>query len=320
MCCSGSCVGGHKCQGLDKKEGLTARPWQVLVFLLLLTLLAIPAIGAYTAYSLAKIDRRLPEQTPANYGLTYTDVTFPSRVDNLNLHGWYLPAQPQEAARSVVLLHGQHGHRADEFVGLLPLAARLVERGYNVLTFDMRGHGESEGSYRSFGDLERRDLAGALDFLQGLGTPGQWVGVIGFSMGAGTALLTAAEDERIQAVVADSSYAAIRELVEEELPEASRLPAFFTPIILAVGQIALGIDLDAVRPEEAIGQIAPRPVLLVHGTADDIVPPDHANRLAAAMPQATLWTVPSVGHAQAMNSQPDEYLRRIEATFAGALP
>lgn len=286
--------------------------------MLLLALAGIPVIGGYVAYSLAMVERTLPTKTPASVGLSYEEVTFPSREDGVALSGWFMPALAGESARSVILLHGQHGNKGDEYLGFLPLARALAERGYNVLTFDLRGHGQSEGSHRSFGYYERRDLSGAVDYLESRGAAGEWVGVIGFSMGAGTALLTAAEDERLAAVVADSAYADIRELVERELPSASRLPEYFTPVTLTMARLLLGIDLDQAAPEKVVARLAPRPLLLIHGTEDATVPLAHAERLAAAYPRASLWAVPGVGHVGAYLAQPEEYLRRVEQVFAGS--
>ena len=146
-------------------------------FLIALVVAAgVPAIGGVTAYSLSRVERHLPNNTPADFGLAFEDATFPSQVDGLRLRGWFMPAQPQEAARTAILLHGQHGNRGDAEIGFLPLAAQLVRDGYNVFTFDLRGHGESEGSHRSFGLLERRDLSGAIDYLQGRGQAGSGSG------------------------------------------------------------------------------------------------------------------------------------------------
>ena len=127
-----------------------------------------------------------------------------------------------------------------------------------------------------------------------------------------------AGDERIRAVVSDSGYAEMRELVEGALPGASGLPAFFTPVTLTVAKSLLGLDVDEIRPENAVGNLAPRPVLIIHGTADATVPVAHAYRLASACPGASLWTLPGVEHVGALATEPAEYLRRVEETFARA--
>lgn len=276
----------------------------------------VPAIGAYTAHRLAIADRPPVVGNPGDLGLAYEDVSFRAR-DGLLLRGWYVPAQPVEASKTVVILHGQNANRADGYIKLLPLTADLVRSGYNVLGYDSRGHGQSEGAYRTFGDKERHDLKGAIDFLEARGDPGRWVGVIGFSLGAGTAMMTAPEEPRIRAVVADSGYADIGELVQDALPGQSGLPPVFTPVVIQVAKLFVG-DVDAVKPERVIGRIAPRPMLIVHGAVDDTVPLTHAYRLARAYPEAELWVLDGVNHVAAYANQPREYLRRVLATFARA--
>ena len=293
------------------------RAWCALGFGL--AALAVPGAAAYAALSLTRPRRRPLTLTPAALALAYEDVTFPSR-DGLALRGWYLPAQPVEAARSVVIVHGRNGNRADPTIGLVPLARDLVARGYNVLAFDLRGHGESAAGRLAFGHYERHDLLGAVDHLIARGRPGRWVGAVGFSLGASTALLAAADDPRLAAVVADGSFAALRDVLEQHLPTHSHLPPAFTPLMLLLAKWLLGLDVDAVVPERAVPGIAPRPLLIVHGGEDDTVPVAHARRLAAANPHATLWLVAGANHVRAYLTDPQEFLRRVEETFAASNP
>src|SRR5262249_36991437 len=100
---------------------------------------------------------------PANLNLDYRDVAFPSRDDHLTLKGWFIPGrlpngQPT-VQRTLIMVHGAHANRADQLgAGLLDLAAALVHHGFAVLTFDMRGHGESDPAPFSLGYFEQRDV------------------------------------------------------------------------------------------------------------------------------------------------------------------
>lgn len=311
-----SCVGARHGGRGHARAALWLRAFAPLA----LVAVAVPAVAGYAAYSLTRVKRVDVRPLPSSLGCEYEEVAFPSRVDGLRLRGWFLPARPAEAARSVILLHGHERHRADPTIGILDLAAMLVDRGYNVLAFDMRGHGESAGDFKSFGFFETRDLLGAVDYLERRGGAGQWIGVVGFSMGAATAILAAADEPRIRAVVADSCFADFRELLEEALPRYSGLPSPLTPAILLMSRLLLGVDVEALRPERQVGRLSPRPLLVIHGEADDTVPLAHARRLAAACPAASLWVVAAANHSRAFKAQPEEYLRRIEETFARALP
>src|SRR5512146_206224 len=134
----------------------------------------------------------------------FEPVLFPS-ADGLQLSGWFFPAG--HPGPGVVICHGfQTGRREG-----LSLALSLRERGHNVLVFDFRAHGESEGRWSSCGLLETRDLEGAVRYLQARPeAKGRPVGVLGFSMGAAVSIMTAARMPEIAAVVADSPFATFR--------------------------------------------------------------------------------------------------------------
>src|SRR6185369_7667751 len=121
--------------------------------------------------------------------------------------------------------HGGNKHTT------LPLAGMLYP-DYNVLLLDHRGHGDSGGLRTTIGYEERLDVHAAVDVLveRGLGP----VGIFGMSMGAATAILAAAEDERIAAIVADSPYARLRWAVARSA-ELRGYPTFITPIVALLG-------------------------------------------------------------------------------------
>ena len=102
----------------------------------------------------------------------------------------------------------------------MDLAHRLFEEGYNLLLFDLRGHGSSEGDQISGGYFERWDVLGAYDYLvEERGVTAGKVGLMGYSMGGVTSILAAVEEPGIAAIVADSPFAAATDLiVQEALP------------------------------------------------------------------------------------------------------
>lgn len=120
--------------------------------------------GAATAMEIP----RLPlKSSPTAVGLTYEDVAFPSRDGEVTLRGWFIPAGGD---RAIIIVHGGFQNRVDEVVGTLALARDLAQEGYNLLLFDLRGRGESEGRGHSLSHTEP-DIGGALDYLKGRGYP-----------------------------------------------------------------------------------------------------------------------------------------------------
>jgi len=106
------------------------------------------ALSAYLATQVTLVVRHRAEGTPADLGLVYEPVAFASADDAILLRGWYLPASGE---RAVVLVHGIDGNRWDTFHHQDQLAALLVHAGYDVLTFDLRGSGESGGDRLGLG-------------------------------------------------------------------------------------------------------------------------------------------------------------------------
>jgi fermentation-respiration switch protein FrsA (DUF1100 family) len=290
---------------------------KVILSVLLAAIAAFLGISVYLGHSMTAVERVPITETPAVCGLDYEEISFTSRIDELTLYGWYLPAEGSDEV--IIMVHGAEQHRADPNVGMLDIACELVEHGYSVLMFDTRGHGESEGDRMSAGYFEVRDLGGAVDYVMGLGFDD--IGVLGFSMGGATAIMTAAEDENIDAVVVDSAYADLNEMLEPQFAERTSFPTFFLKPLLFMVKMMYGIDFTAIKPVEVVGDIAPRPILFIQGELDDVVPPEHVYDLYEASDnwRNQLWVLPDVGHVEAYASYPEEYIDKVTSFFDEAL-
>ena len=290
----------------------------VVLSLVLVVLLAYGAASVYLTGLAMTAERHLAEGTPADLGLAYAAVTFTSPLDGIELHGWYLPAGGQ---RAVIFIHGIHGNRWDTFHHIDDLMARHVRAGFDVLTFDMRAHGESGGDRFTLGSKERVDLRAAVDLVEQRGIPPGRIGIWAQSLGTTAALLGAPDLPDVAAVVTDSALADARPLIDGELHLRTGLPPIFAPGITLIGGRLYGIDLDAIPPEKAIPRIAPRPILLIHGDADTRIPLEHSRRLFAAAhnPAAELWIVPGAGHVLAFTLVPDAYAARVLDFFGRSL-
>jgi dipeptidyl aminopeptidase/acylaminoacyl peptidase len=255
-----------------------------------------------------------PGETPATYHIAYQDVRFPARGGDVRLAGWYLPRA--DSRRAVVLVHGKSVNRWIEFGGsFLKLAVALHARGFTVLMIDLRAHGESEGERAGFGLRERRDIVGAVDWLRQQGFAPGSVGVLGVSTGAVAAIGATADDPDIGALVADCGFANMGTLLQRHWGAASGgLPDFYRPSTILIGWL-LDYDFYADRPADEIARIAPRPVLIVHGDADGLVPLSDAEQLKAAGPSSELWVVHGAGHGGSYGTAPQAYTERVAAFF-----
>ena len=210
-------------------------------------------------------------QSPADHRLTVENVTILAE-DGVRLAAWFAP---RPGAPAVVLLHGYPAEKAD----LLPLATALAPE-FATLLMDQRYFGDSQGGATTLGFRERSDLKRAVDFLQTRGASA--VGVFGFSLGGAVALLTAAEDARIRAVVAYAPFADLRALGHELYAWMwlARYP--FVEAMLLWSRLFFGADISRPSPAEAAARLTV-PVWLVHSRHDEQIPFSHAERLKQAL-------------------------------------
>ncbi len=319
----------------------TRRRWIIRVVGALLTLCLLVAVGygglcTYVTTRLIYVPQTpVPTgQTPALYGLSYRDVTFPSRYDHIMLKGWFIPGvlSPGRltARRTLILLHGTRTNRIDVGVGLLKLSAEFALHGFAVLAFDFRGMGDSPYAPFSAGEFEQRDVLGAVDFLRSgplpypaLGRP-HVIGGWGVSLGAATLLLAAAHEPAIRAIVSDSAYADVIPILDRVLPQMSHLPPIFTPGTLLAARVFYGVNFYAVRPVDVVASISPRPIFFIHGAADTYVPLSNMTQLVAAARKGKdahvqTWIVPGATHAKSFLVAGQTYVNRVVAFFTATL-
>lgn len=249
-----------------------------------------------------KRDRRRAPRGPALLGAaSAVDVGFASRDGRARVVATLLPAPQAEAA--VVLVVGPAGCWGSDArvegrsLHVRTLAQALRARGITVLVARLRGHGESE----------RHDVLGAVDYLREMGHVAGRIGVIGASMGAAAALLAAAEEPAIGAVVADSPR------LDPQLV-ARRAADVMTPVLRWVGRALSGVDLGHRPLLGDLRALRNRPVLLVHGRGDRVVPPSVSQEVADAS-GATLWLTASRAHAGTLHEALPLYITRVVDHF-----
>jgi uncharacterized protein len=228
--------------------------------------------------------------TPQALNLQYENISFKT-TDGLTLRGWHLPSK-KESAKTLILLHGYPADKGD----ILPALA-FLQHDFNLLLFDFRYLGESEGSYSTAGAKEVEDLLAAIRFLKARAVTE--VGVWGFSMGGAVALMAIERAPEIRAVIAESSYASLLGMALQLLP----IPLINYPIAYLIGlwaKLILGIDLRNVSPAETIRNSA-IPILITHSSADTVIPFAQAKSLERALannPRAEFWFSEKFAHGQ----------------------
>jgi dipeptidyl aminopeptidase/acylaminoacyl peptidase len=271
-------------------------------------------VGAWLAWMFLHPMRQRGRGTPADYGLSFEPVTL-TTPDGVKLAAWYVPCAGAQAG--VVVCHG-YGASRRYVTGLLPFLHRA---GFAVISFDFRGMGESGGRFCSFGQCEKEDVRTASRYLRahaGVG-PGQ-VGALGLSMGGAAAIMAAAEDADIGAVVADCAFARLDQMVPQRFARFGRAGPPLACCTQWWGERLAGFSVSSVSPVAVAARLSPRPLLLIHGEADTHTPPAHSRELyAAARDPKELWIVPGAGHAGCYDTARDEYERRVTHFFRQAL-
>jgi alpha-beta hydrolase superfamily lysophospholipase len=232
--------------------------------------------------------------------------TIPARAfqvvsdDGVRIFGSELSGTGEKA---YLVVHGLLAHHRAP--GLREFAQSLTRFG-PVWSIDLRGHGFSAGA-STLGRLEALDVAAAVKEIRRRSELP--LVAVGFSMGAASVVRAAALYEPVDAVVAISSparwggrrrWAALRTRLIWQIPGGT-----------TVLRLATGVRIErpwrhSEHPSSIAGRIAPAPLLVVHGTADQFFPPEEAEDLfqSGNEPKA-LWMIPGAGHATGLYAPPD---------------
>ncbi|NJE06028.1 alpha/beta fold hydrolase [Thermococcus sp. M36] len=276
---------------------------QVIIIVILLLL----AFSAFVAYKMVKPPRFIAEWTPKDFGFDYEDVTIETE-DGLKLSGWWIP---NESDKTVIPLHGYTRSRWDE-VYMRPLTGFLLGEGYNVLVFDFRAHGESEGKYTTVGDKEIADVKAAVEWLKEKHPEkAEKIALIGFSMGGMLTIRSLADIPEVCCGVADSPPMHLDRTGARGLKYFSGLPEWL--YILVKPFTKLFSNGKGVHPIEYAEKVR-KPLLLIAGEKDPLVKVGEVRefyeRNRRINPDVELW-VTDAAHVRTLKSHPDEWKVKV---------
>ena len=254
------------------------------------------------------------DDDPKRYGLDYESVSFPTS-DGLTLRGWFIPAASALRERSQqgemawntcgTVLVG-HGYPFDK-ANILRHALFLHPR-FDLLLFDFRYFGESDGAYTTAGLLETRDVRAAVEYVKSRSDVNpERIGALGFSMSA-SAFITARHPD-VKAIVSDSPYATLEGLIARQFfffPGFTKWP--LVALTKFYARLFLGIRVNDAAPAEVVRDLN-TPLLIIHGDADSQIPLEHSQTIYAnADPEkTTLWIVRGADHGFAHGLEGPRY-------------
>lgn len=195
----------------------------------------------------------------------YEDIYIES-FDKLKLHAFYFKSL-KETKKTIISIHGWYGNAISDssfFSGFL-------YDDYNVLTVDLRGHGESESKYLGFSILDYKDILNWIDYLTSKDKEVE-IALIGCSMGAATAILTSAYvNDNVKAIIADSGFAYAWDQLKYVMNTKMHLPAFpCLYIVNIISKLKGHYSFKAINGNEVLKE-AKVPMLFIHGKKDNFV-------------------------------------------------
>ena len=234
--------------------------------------------------------------TPTRYQQPYQDVVFKS-ADGTALHAWFVPsrlhADPKQAKGTVIHFHGNAQNISSHYA----LVSWLPEQGYNVFTFDYRGFGSSAGQVEIAGIVADADVA--LNHVRAMPeVNSQRLFVLAQSIGGNKAIAAIGRGNRagIRAMAVDSTFYGYDAIANDKFSGAGVLVN------------------DQLSAHRYIAAISPIPLLMLHGTADEVIPYAHGERLfAKAQAPKQFIAVPDGHHITALGSP--VYQQQVLAWF-----
>ena len=240
--------------------------------------------------------------------------------DGVDLRGWLIRGDPELPA--IVLCHDH----AQSKGSLINLAIELRRAGFTILAFDFRAHGASAGTRSTLGLLEKRDVVGAVDYLQSLeGIEGSRIGVYGVGMGAHAAVLAAAARPRLKVLVLDGLYPdASYALVRRAYPEWVRPRGKLALLPGGVFTLLSGASIVEDRAADAIGALEGRDLLLLAPAADSTLTGE-MRRMVERIPEqpdvdGNLVVLPATHGDGLYGQQLGRYHERVAEFFRNRLP
>jgi len=239
----------------------------------------------------------------AENNIPYQEIEL-TTSDGIKLAAWYTPPDAEGSGAVILVAHGYNGVRPEDIYAL------FAKHGYGVLAWDFRAHGQSGGDTCTLGYYEQLDVEAALKYA--LAQPDvKHIGAWGGSMGAATVILTAAKHLEIEAVVSDSAFPALEDVMKLNTPIK-----IMQPFVLFFAERLSGAEMDQVRPVDEIAEISPRAVLIIDGWNGSAIVMNSPYRFfdAAGEPKQ-VWVEDGVPHLGMYGNDQAEYEKRVIGFF-----
>jgi len=239
--------------------------------------------------------------TPNNYGLKYENVTF-TTSDKIKIKAWLIGSE--KAKGTVIVGHGYPFNK-----GNILSTTKFLYPDYNLLLYDHRYFGESDGFITTVGIKEVEDVKAAVNFVHKKFGKEKPIALYGFSLSASAMLMSKTE---VNAIIADSPYSDLDTMINHIYRIFGPLKFPFVKFTGLLSLIFFRTHPKSVSPALSIKNTS-IPIMVIHGKEDTQIPIDNAYLIKASNPNIELWIVPNADHGEAHALFKKEYEIRINS-------
>lgn len=244
--------------------------------------------------------RYYSDNNPSDYGLKYEEVSFLTN-DEIKIVGWLI--ESDKANGTIIIGHGYPFDKGN----ILPVA-KFLYPDYNLLFYDHRYFGESEGKISTAGLKEVKDVNAAIEFIQKRFGKNKSIALYGFSLSASAMMLA---KPQVNAIIADSAYANLDNLVKQIYGIFGPLKYPFVWITNLLSKMFFGKFPSDISPANAVKGYEV-PILMIHGEKDSQISVENAYELKKANPEIELWIIKGADHGQGYAFNKKEYEKKIK--------
>ena len=289
----------------------------VVASIIIAIILFLVGLARVASYKMLSPPRLKKSWTPKDLGHDYENVEV-TTSDGYTLRGWFID---KGSDTTIIAIHGYTASKYEEEY-MKPIIDILARNGYNVVAFDFRAHGDSDGEITTLGLKEVEDYTRIIDWLKSeKPDKAEKIGVIGYSMGGAVTIMLSAKDKRVNAAVADSPYIDIRESGRRWIMRFKgiirSLLLLVYPLIVRFTASKARINIDDLIMYKYADNIK-IPFMIIAGRNDDLVTLGEIkkfyNKLRRNNPKTILWVTDS-GHVRTIKDHPREYEEKVIGFF-----
>ncbi|MDO4803935.1 MAG: alpha/beta hydrolase [Lachnospiraceae bacterium] len=226
-------------------------------------------------------------------------------------NGYILHAQllknPENSSKYMIISHGYTDNR----IGSLKYAKMYLDMGFHCIVYDLRGHGENETTFTTYGILEARDLDLLVKDARERYPDMEILGLHGESLGAATTITVLKYHPEIDFAIADCGFSAIENVLRVGY-ESANMPSAIFDLADFGARIRYHYSLKDMRPIDSLegNRI---PVLFIHGEKDGLIPPNNSKMMYEKTEGIRkIYIMENAGHAESILEDPVTYQKVVE--------